>query len=196
MTDHVKREPFPPRWVFLVAALMIIAGLVWNMYMQLSATAEKNTAQANSQTLAQDIQQVCSTQGKLMVDDRDLCAKATQVQENPTEAIPGPKGDPGVDGKNGVDGKDGVASTIPGPPGTSGSNGKDGADGVDSSVPGPRGTSGLAGSDGKDGKDGSTPTSFTFTDKTGTAYTCTPNPPGSSTYTCTTDSSSTPNPVK
>ncbi len=89
------REPFPPRWVFLVAALMIIAGLGWNVYMQVSTTADKNTAQANSQTLAQDIQSICDTQGKLLLDDRDLCAKAVAVQEEPTEAIAPAKGEPG-----------------------------------------------------------------------------------------------------
>jgi hypothetical protein len=162
------REPFPPRWAFLVLGLMIIAGLVWNVYVTVSATAEKNTAQANSQTLAQDIQQICKNQGKLMVDDRDLCAKANKVQEQPTEALPGPKGDKGNDGFPGKPGKDsdipgpmgpaGRDSTVPGPPGRPGIDGDDGlagltvpgpagSDGADSTTPGPPGPQGEPGAD-------------------------------------------------
>jgi hypothetical protein len=172
------REPFPPRWMFFVLALMIIAGLVWNVYVTLSATAEKNTAQANSQTLAQDIQQVCRQQGKLLIDDRDLCAKATAVQETPTEALPGPKGDKGNPGEPGKDstvpgpvGPAGKDSTVPGPVGPSGPPGRPGVDGDDgvaglsvrgpagsdgesSTVPGPPGPQGPAGPPGEPGKDG------------------------------------------
>lgn len=208
MIRHTQREPFPPRWMFLVLAVVIIVGLGWTVYNQMAATADKNTAQANSQTLAQDIQTVCATQGKLLVDDRDLCVKAEQVQQNPTQAIPGPKGDPGAPGKDGKDGapgdrgpigaagptgeagkagadstvpgpagKDGAASTVPGPQGPAGTPGAAGADGA----PGPMGPPGPAGANG------SSPSSITFTDRTGTTYTCTPNPPGSSTYTCASD---------
>lgn len=192
-----QREPFPPRWMFLVLAIVIIVGLGWTVYNQLSATADKNTAQANSQTLAQDIQTVCATQGKLLVDDRDLCAKAEQVQQNPTEAIPGPKGDPGTAGKDGMDGAAGKDSTVPGPAGadgkdstTPGPQGPAGPPGADSIVPGPagpQGPQGPRGPAGADGADGASPSSFTFTDRTGATYTCTPNPPGSSTYTCASD---------
>jgi hypothetical protein len=203
------REPFPPRWAFLVLAVIILFGLGWTVYNQLAATADKNVAQANSQVLAQDIQQVCASQGKLMVDDRDLCAKATQVQKDPTEAIPGPKGDPGTDGKpgtNGTNGTDGTpgstgptgppghdgavgAAGNPGPQGPQGPQGVQGEPGAqgpagDPGAPGPAGPQGPAGTDGTNGTPGEAPTSFTFTDKTGTTYTCTPNPPGSSTYTC------------
>jgi hypothetical protein len=183
MQQHeLRREPFPPRWAFLVLAIMIIVGLGSLLYFQITTTAEKNTAQANSQTLAQDIQRICADQGALVVDDRDVCAKATQVQKDPTEAIPGPKGDPGRDG---TDGKD---STVPGPPGPVGKDstvpGPAGPPGSDSTVPGPAGPAGPPGPPGANGADGKSPSSFTFTDKTGTTYTCTPNPPGSSTYTC------------
>lgn len=208
MMHRSQREPFPPRWAFLVLAVLILVALGWTVYNQLSATADKNTAQANSQTLAQDIQTVCAAQGKLLVDDRDLCVKAEQVQQNPTQAIPGPKGDPGAPGKDGVDGargpagpsgpsgpagepgkagadstvpgppgKDGAASTVPGPQGPAGPPGPAGADGA----PGPMGPAGPAGTNG------TAPSSITFTDRTGATYTCTPNPPGSSTYTCASD---------
>ena len=211
MSQHVQRDQFPPRWMFLVLAVVIIFGLGWTVYNQMSANAEKNTAQANSQTLAQDIQTVCTGQGKLLVNDRDLCAKAEQVQQNPTEAIPGPKGDPGPPGRDGADGSDGQSvtgpkgdpgkdsttpgpagadSTVPGPqgapgkdstvPGPAGERGPQGERGADSTVPGPQGP---AGERGPQGEPGSGPSSFTFT-YLGMPYTCTPNPPGSSTYTC------------
>jgi hypothetical protein len=118
MNPQPKREPFPPRWAFLVLAVLILGALSWTVYDRMATTADKNTSQANTQTLAQDILTVCTSQGKLMVEDRDLCAKATQVQENPTDAIPGPKGDPGVDGKNGLQGargEPGMDSTVPAP---------------------------------------------------------------------------------
>ena len=208
MSQHVQREQFPPRWMFLILAVVIIFGLGWTVYNQMTANAEKNTAQANSQTLAQDIQTVCSSQGRLLVNDRDLCAKAEQVQQNPTEAIPGPKGDQGAPGRDGVDGqaivgpkgdpgKDsdvpgpaGADSTVPGPqgapgkdstvPGPPGERGPQGERGADSTVPGPQGP---AGERGPQGETGSGPSSFSFT-YLGMPYTCTPNPPGSSTYTC------------
>lgn len=201
MSQHPQRDQFPPRWAFLVLALVIILGLGFTVYNQMAATADKNTAQANSQVLAQDIKNICESEGRLLVNERDLCAKATQVQQNPTEAIPGPKGDPGNDGAPGRDGAPGKDSTVPGPPGNDsavpGPPGRDGAAstipgpaGKDSTIPGPSGADGAPGKDGADGangKDGTSPTSFTFTDRTGATYTCTPNPPGSSTYTCASD---------
>lgn len=204
MTHSTEREPFPPRWAFFVAALMILAGIGWNIYMQYSATLDKQTAQANSQVLAQDIQTICETEGKLLIGDRDICSKADAVIERPTEAIPGPKGEPGVPGRDGVDGLNGEPGP-PGPagvPGVNGAPGPAGVNGADSTVPGPegpmgpqgeagmagpQGEPGPAGPSGADGAPGQTPASFTFTDKTGATYTCTPNPPGSSTYTCESD---------
>lgn len=216
MPQHNRRaDRFPPRWAFLILAVMIAAGLGSLLYIQVTTTADKNTAQANSQTLAQDIERICADQGALVVDDRDVCAKATQVQKDPTEAIPGPKGDPGKDGANGKDsivpgpqgsqgpaGQDGKDSTVPGPAGSAGPPGPEGATGdtgatgaqgkpgADSTVPGPagpQGAAGPAGPAGANGTDGQSPSSFTFTDRTGTTYTCVPNPPGSSTYTCSAD---------
>jgi hypothetical protein len=165
MSRAVDREPFPPRWAFFVAVLMIIAGIGWNIYMQYSATQEKNTAQANSQTLAQDIQTICKAQGKLLLDDRDLCAKADKVQDNPTEAIPGAKGDKGNDGLPGrmgpqgfpgVDGEKGPPGP-PGPLGPVGPKGDVGDDGVAGlsfqgpvGPPGPAGEPGLVGPAGAD----------------------------------------------
>lgn len=122
----------------------------------------------------------------------------------------GPQGPPGPAGKNGADGDDGApgpagADGATGPAGADGLNGADGAPGVagpagapgaDSTVPGPAGPPGPAGADGAPGPagpagpagaTGPAPSSFTFTDRTGATYTCTPNPPGSTTYTCESD---------
>lgn len=166
------REPFPPRWMFFVLALMIIAGLVWNVYVTVSATAEKNTAQANSQTLAKDIQSICEQQGKLLVDDRDLCAKADKVQETPSEAIPGPKGDRGNDGAPGKTGLQGFPGATGergplGPVGPKGDKGDIGDDGVAGlsfqgpagadGAPGPVGPPGPAGEPGPAGADSTVP---------------------------------------
>ncbi|MDQ0756062.1 hypothetical protein [Arthrobacter sp. B3I4] len=214
MTRHTAREPFPPRWAFLVLAVLILGALSFMVYDKLSTTADKNTAQANSQTLAQDIQTVCATKGKLMVEERDLCVKAEQVQQNPTEAIPGPKGDPGAPGKDGAEGPPGsTGATGPGGPtgdaGAAGSTGQPGAAGPSGTPgqtgptgpagaqgptgpqgePGPQGPAGADGQPGPpgppgpNGASGTSPSSFTFT-YLGTPYTCSPNPPGSSTYTC------------
>lgn len=174
------REPFPPRWAFFVLALMILAGLGWMVYDSLSTKADRNTAQANSQTLAEDIQTICTAQGKLLVDDRDLCSKAEKVQQDPTESIAGPKGDPGNDGANGADGAPGPVGPVgppgaagpagepgpvgppgsqgpPGPPGLNGADGVDGlngAPGADSTVPGPPGADGATGPQGPKGDPG------------------------------------------
>jgi len=147
------------------------------------------TSQANSQTLAQDIQQLCKQQGKLLIDDRDLCAKAEKVQEQPTEAIAGPKGDRGNDGKPGpqgfpgLDGEkgppgplgpvgpkgdtgdDGVAGLSfqgpVGPPGPAGDPGPPGPAGADSTMPGPAGPPGADGPPGPAGAAGADGRSIT-----------------------------------
>lgn len=151
MTASHEKEPFPPRWAFLVLALVIIVGLGWTVYNQVAATQDKNTAQANSQTLAKDIQTICQAQGKLLVDDRDLCAKAEAVQQAPTEAIAGPKGDPGKDGAPGLPGMDG----LDGKPGPAGPMGPIGPNGLDATgKPGTDGTAGVAGPAGPAGTNG------------------------------------------
>lgn len=157
MTRSDDREPFPPRWAFFVLALVIAAGLGWMVYDRLATTADKNTAQANSQTLAQDIQRVCEAQGKLLVDDRDLCAKAEKVQEQPTEALPGPKGDKGNDGEPGPSGPLGPVGPKgePGPLGPVGPKGPIGDDGVAGlTVEGPAGSNGTPGPMGPPGPAG------------------------------------------
>lgn len=150
MSDHKQREPFPPRWAFLVLAVLILGALSFMVYDKLVTTADKNTAQANSQSLAQDIQSECSGNSPRSTELQRICDalqdKAEAVQQNPTEALPPPKGDPGNDGAPGKD------STIPGPAG------KDGTAGKDSTAPGPPGNDSLVpGPPGRDGADSTVP---------------------------------------
>lgn len=158
-----KREPFPPRWAFFVLALMIVAGLGWMVYDKLATTADKNIAQANAETLARDIGTMCAQQGKLMINDRDVCDKGRDILKNPTETIAGPKGDPGnpgdpgppgLPGMNGKDGNPGPSGPMGpgGPDGTdaTGQPGPAGQDGADSTVPGPQGEPGPQGQPGAD----------------------------------------------
>lgn len=153
-------RPFPPRWLVIILGCIVVVGVILTVGLQLKAQLDTRTAQANSQTLAADIKRMCATNGTLMVDDRDLCVKATQVQENPTQAIPGPKGDTGADGLDGLPGIDG-ATGPPGPTGPAGQVGPAGADGTDgisgeSGLPGAGGLPGPAGPAGKDGAMGAT----------------------------------------
>ena len=161
MNEHRERLGFPPRWLMFVAVVMcllaVLAGVGILVYDKVSATAEKNTAQANAQTLGQDILQVCETQGKLMVNDRDLCVKGENVLANPTEALPGPKGDKGNDGEPGPQGIPGAtgAKGEPGPLGPVGPKGDTGDDGLAGlSVRGDNGTDGAQGQAGPAGPQG------------------------------------------
>jgi hypothetical protein len=198
----------------LTAALLLIGVFLWG-----TAAAQRSEVLAsNTVTLAEQVKQACAT-GQLLVDDRNLCEKANQIAAAPTNLVPGPPGKDGIDGATGSPGPQGPkgdtgstgtqgtagaagsagSSGVNGPPGPQGEPGPVGAQGpagADSLVPGPpgpQGPQGPAGADGADGSDGKSPTSFTFTDKTGSKYTCTPNPPGSSTFTC---EASTPPPVE
>lgn len=91
------------------------------------------------------------------------------------DGIPGADGDDGAAGMTGPRGVKGETGGV-GPPGPAGAKGDTGATGA----------VGPAGADGANGLPGSSPESFTFTDATGATYSCTPDPPGSLTYTCKT----------
>ncbi|MGC0237267.1 hypothetical protein [Arthrobacter sp. SD76] len=83
----------------------------------------------------------------------------------------GPKGDQG-DGPT----ADSVFAAVAAYCGTgacTGPQGAQGSPGADSTVPGPQGEAGPP------------PSQFSFTDQTGRKHTCVPDPPGSTTYTCT-----------
>jgi hypothetical protein len=215
-TGRRPGEGWPPRWLAFLLVCLIAIGTVAGVVIQVQALQEKQAAQANTQTLAQDVKRVCSTSGSLLVDDRDLCAKAAQAQQHPSEPLPGTQGAPGAQGETGPAGPAGPAgkSATQPPPGAAGARGPAGNTGArgpagqtgaagapgaagQAGPPGPAGSTGPtgpagppgpagpAGEQGPAGPAGSGPSSFTFTDQLGRSYTCSPNPPGSSTYTCT-----------
>lgn len=192
---------------------MLTAALLIGVFLWGTAAAQRSeVASSNAATLAEQVKQACATE-QLVVDNRNLCEKAEAVAASPEELVPGPPGPQGADGKQGpagpqgvvgakgdtgtsgaagsagatgANGANGLDSAVPGPPGPVGPQGESGAAGVAGAAgaAGPQGEQGPAGSDGAAGAAGQSPSSFTFTDKTGTKYTCVPNPPGSSTYTC------------
>lgn len=148
-----------------VAIVALLAWIGYSLYESnvraAQSAAESEVAKSNSQTLAEDIKTICAQEGKVLLDDRDLCVKATQVQENPTEAIPGPRGDPGVPGRDGEPGPGGPpgppgGSGPPGPGGPGGPPGADGASGADglNGAPGPAGEPGMDGAPGPAGPAG------------------------------------------
>lgn len=160
------------------------------------AQEKQNLAQAATDALCQSADQTAAASETC----RNLEKAATEPTQGPQgvqgiqgvpgpqgiqgiQGEPGPKGDKGdtgtagVQGAAGMNGVDGTDSTVPGPPGPQGEQGPVGP-------VGPAGPAGANGTNGVDGKDGAAPTSFTFTDKSGTTYRCTPNPPGSTTYSC------------
>lgn len=112
----------------------------------------------------------------------------------PGQTIVGPRGSPGPSGPPGRPGKDGRDGSVgpSGPPGVAGSPGPKGEPGE--TVTGPPGPRGEPGEDGKDstvpgprgepGPTGPPPSGWTYTDHLGIAYTCTPDEPGSTHFTC------------
>ena len=86
----------------------------------------------------------------------------------------GPKGDQGDQGASAT--PETVFAAVAaycGSGACTGPKGDQGAPGADSTVPGPP------------GETGPPPAQFSFTDQTGRTHTCVPDPPGSTTYTCT-----------
>lgn len=209
MTDIDARRK---RNIYAVVAAVLVALLLIGTFIWGALWAQRSeVASSNAVTLAEQVKEACAT-GQLVVDERNLCSKAQAVAESPAELVPGPPGPKGADGKDGEPGPPGPqgpqgvaglagASGAPGASGADGLNGAAGADGLNGAPgadgapgpagppgpqgePGPIGPAGPAGPAGADGATGPSPASFTFTDKTGTTYTCVPNPPGSATYTC------------
>lgn len=169
--------------------------------------------QQEKQNLAQEFDDACkSADFAETAAGSNICRKAEQVASEPGAPMAGPQGVQGLQGTPGKDGAPGASGPVGppgpiGPGGPAGGSGTDGADGM-SGVDGLNGSPGATGTDGADGapgpqgepgpmgpqgpagangSSGNAPSSFTFTDKTGATYTCTPNPPGSSTYTCASD---------
>lgn len=163
------------------------------------AQEKQNLAQAATDALCKSTDQTAAASETC----RNLEKAATEPTQGPQgvqgiQGIPGPqgiqgpqgeagpkgeKGDTGtagVTGASGTNGADGTDSTVPGPPGPQGEQGPQGPMGP----AGPAGADGTNGLNGTDGKEGPAPSSITFTDQDGITYTCTPNPPGSTTYAC------------
>lgn len=214
--EEAARSRKHAKWTMLGLALLslvligAVAAAVWlaNDNARLAAQARGYGVEQlqEKQSLAQEFDDACkSADFQQTPAGSNICRKAEQVASAPGEPLAGPQGVQGIQGipgKNGADGKAGPAgkdgipgedgatgangadSTIPGPPGPQGAPG---APGADSTVPGPAGPPGETGPAGADGEDGTSPSSITFTDAAGTTYTCTPNPPGSSTYTCSSE---------
>lgn len=204
--------------ILLAAALACVVWLATDYHRISVENASFGEAQAQEkQSLAEEFTAACVQEEFAQTTaGQNICRKAEQVASEPVSSaaggVQGPQGIQGAHGPRGPAGQDGAASTVPGPqgiqgiegaagaqgipglpgapgvngePGPAGPQGLPGRDGADSSVPGPQGVPGPAGTDG------TTPTSFKFTDADGTKYQCTPDPPGSSTFTCT---ASTPQP--
>lgn len=151
----------------IALAVAIVALLAWIGYSLFESNqraaqsaAESEVAKSNSQTLAEDIKTICAQEGKVLLDDRDLCAKAEAVQAQPTEAIAGPKGDKGNDGERGPLGPVGATGERGplGPVGPKGDIGDDGVAGLSFQGPagadGAQGPMGPAGPQGEPGTDG------------------------------------------
>lgn len=97
---------------------------------------------------------------------------------------PGPHGQAGADGADGPPGTAG-ADGAPGLPGEQGPQGPAGQQGE----PGQPGAQGEPGPQGVPGQQGPAPSTITIT-LLGTTYACSPDPAGSTTYTCTPNSTS------
>ena len=198
--------------IWVLAVLSLLFGIVClclamdNAGLAASNRAYGNTQQQEKQNLAAEFEAACKTADfQQTTAGANVCRKAEKVAADPSTPPAGPQGIqgfqgvPGRDGSAGKDGEPGKDSTVPGP---AGQPGKDGLPGADSTVPGPPGQAGAPGADsivpgpagppgpqgpagpaGRDGQDGTGPSSFSFT-YLGMPYTCAPNPPGSSTYTC------------
>lgn len=197
----------------LVAVLLAVL-----IFQNFQANIDRDTAQSSAATsqqqkknLAEEVADACQS-GQVIksVAGVDLCARAATIAQQPVtiEGPQGPAGPRGLPGADGDDGEDGAAGSTgktgstgkdgsPGAGGTTGLTGASGADGATGPMgpPGPAGkdgTNGAKGEPGKDGSDGISPASIAFTDATGTTYSCTPDPPGSATYTCITQTATPP----
>lgn len=199
--------------IWLLAMVAVLFGAVClflaldNAGLAAANSAYGKTQQQEKQNLAAEFEAACKTADFQQTPaGQAVCRKAERVASDPgtpqpgpqgiqgPQGIPGPLGPMGPAGPKGdtglagVIGQMGAAGQIgapgaagptgpTGPPGPAGPAGPGGADGA----PGPMGPAGPAGANG------TAPSSITFTDRTGATYTCTPTPPGSSTYTCASD---------
>lgn len=188
--------------LLLLAAVAVAGWLAFDNHRLAVTNAQYGAEQAQEkQNLAQAATDaLCKTAGQDAAASetcRNLERAATEPTQGPQgvqgiQGIPGPQGIQGPQGEPGPKGDKGDKGDL-GATGVAGAAGTNGVDGADSSVPGPPGPQGErgpagpvgpAGPAGTNGADGAAPTSITFTDQDGVTHTCTPNPPGSTTYTC------------
>ncbi|WP_343317799.1 hypothetical protein AAFM46_11060 [Arthrobacter sp. TMP15] len=203
----------------LVGFAILLMGVL--IFQNLQANLDRESAQSSAavsaqqkKSLAEEVADACQS-GQVIksVAGVDLCARAATIAQQPV-TIEGPAGPEGPRGLPGTDGAEGIAgaSGPAGKPGTNGTNGEDGQDGVPGlpgsagadGTAGPMGPPGPAGKDsatgpkgdtgdpGPAGANGTGPESFTFADALGHTYNCEPDPPGSATYTCTTQPANPP----
>jgi len=171
-------------WAALVAMVL---------YVFIAQQVKVDNSSANAAALAEEVKQAC-TRGDVLVDSQSVCPRANKVADNPTQPLPGPKGDPGERGQRGEPGLPGLTGPAgpagpkgeTGDPGTPGADGQPGIDGQPGATgkEGPAGQPGTQGVPGPAGERGPGPESWTYTDANNITYQCTPYPPGALTYKC------------
>ncbi|MFD1547026.1 collagen-like protein [Nonomuraea guangzhouensis] len=193
--DDATEEPSRHRawWLPLGAAVAFAGLMAAGMAAIGDVRSQLRKAESDGQVLAEQVKRLggvplvspsAGPQG-----ERGPVGPAGQTVVGP-RGLTGPSGPPGPAGRDGKPGKDGAA----GPTGLQGIPGSKGEPGA--TVTGPPGAKGEQGADGKDGKDGADstvvgpkgetgppPASWTFAIGVIT-YTCTPDEPGSTKYTC------------
>jgi hypothetical protein len=192
MAEHVRR--IRRNWLALAAA-GVIGVLVVVISVQIHALGEQlRQAQEDSHVLADQVERMGGT--PLVSPAPGPTGARGPVGPTGPQGEPGPQGTAGSDGEPGPSGRPGKDGA-PGPAGTPGAQGSPGPKGEPGeTVTGPPGPRGEKGADGKDGHAGPkgeqgepgprgpAPTGWTFT-HLGVTYRCEPDPPGSTTYTCT-----------
>ena len=165
-----------------VLVLSLILGLVYASVLELMDRARDSEAEGHA--LRSDLSQSQAAVDALAEQVKSLGATPVASPTMPAQPLVGPSGGMGPRGPRGLPGR-----TVPGPAGSPGATGatgergergdrgdtgEQGPAGADSTVPGPAGPS---------GSPGPAPTSFTWTDKTGSTYECT-DPDQDGRYTC------------
>lgn len=188
--------PSPPRTnrVLLLAAFGLLLGcgiVLWALFSMHSALQSERAAQQSQQ------QAIGRLSSALDTTRSQLQQHGVQPSAPPATALVGATGAQGAQGPAGPAGRDaptpditaiarlaaGMVTPSPGPAGPSGAPGQ--------SIVGPQGPQGKPGADstvagpqGPQGSPGPPPSSWTWTDQTGTTYVCTQDTPGGTTYTC------------
>ena len=140
-------------WVNGLLIVIVLVLLGWITWDHAQASARAETATANAQTLAEQVQAACLA-GDVIVSDKNICARADAVADQPAVPVEGAQGPPGVSGTNGMAGRAGIDG-LNGTNGTNGINGTVGTPG-ELGVAGLNGQPGTAGTTGPNGEPGVT----------------------------------------